>query len=133
MKINNAKDLDTAIEELERRKVLQEAMLTDQFHATVDHFKPKNLLKAAFHKVADAGSTRSTILKTLGGLGIGLLTKNILIGKSTNLLTKLAANALKVGATNTVLHNTDKISAWSKAVYKNLFTKNGKATKSSQF
>lgn len=132
MKINNAKDLDKAIEELERRKVLQEAMLTDQFHATVDHFKPKNLLKAAFHKVADAGSTRSTILKTIGGLGIGLLTKNILIGKSTNLLTKLAANALKVGATNTVLHNTDKISAWSKAIYKNLFSKNGKNHNSPQ-
>ena len=123
MKIHTAADLDKAIEALEHRKSLQEGMLTDQFHATVEHFKPMNLIKSAFHKVVEPGSTQSTILKTAGGLGAGLLAKKLFLGKSTSLLGKLAANALKIGATNTVLHNSDHISAWGKAIYKNLFKK----------
>ena len=123
MKITTSGDLDIAIEELERRKVLQEAMLNDQFQATVEHFKPSNLLKSAFHKVVDSSGVGSTVLKAAGGLGVGFLAKSLLIGKSTNMITKLAAGALKVGTTNAVMHNSDKISAWGKAIYNNLFTK----------
>lgn len=126
--MNTSTDLDTAIEELERRKVLQEAMLNDQFHATVDHFKPKNLLKAAFSKVAEPGSAGNAVLTAAGGLGIGFLAKSLIIGKSTGILSKLAASALKVGATNSVLHNSDKITAWGKAIYNNLFKKKKKGT-----
>jgi len=126
MKINTSHDLDKAIEELERRKTLQEGMLSDQFHATVDHFRPANLIKSAFHKVVDSTDVKSTVLKAAGGIGAGFLAKNLLLGKSTSLIGKLASNALKVGATNTVLGNTDKIAAWGTAIYKNLFTKKHK-------
>ena len=121
--INNCEDLDKAIEELERRKVIREAMLTEQFHTTVNHFKPGNLLKSAFNNVIAPSSTRDSILKAVGGIGVGFLTKNFLLGKSTSLIGKLASNALKVGATNGIMHNTDKISAWGTAIYNNLFKK----------
>ena len=73
MQINTSQDLDAAIEELERRKVIQESILKDQFHTTIEHFKPGNLIKGAFRKVIEPGDTRSTILKTAGGLGAGLV------------------------------------------------------------
>lgn len=123
MKIHTAQDLDHAIEALESRKKLQERMLSEQFHTTVEHYKPKNLIKAAFNKVIEPGSTQSRVLKTAGGLGVGLLAKSLFLGKSTSFLGKIAANALKVSATNTVMHNTNTISAWGKAIYKNFFTK----------
>ena len=122
--INNCEDLDKAIEELERRKVIREAILTEQFHATVNHFKPGNLIKSAFNNVISPSHTRDNILKTVGSIGVGLLTKNLFLGKSTSIIGKLASNALKVGATNGIMHNTDKISAWSSAIYNNLFKKN---------
>lgn len=121
--INNCEDLDKAIEELERRKVIRQAMLTEQFHATADHFKPGNLIKSAFNNIIAPSSTRDNILKTVGGLGVGFLTKNLLLGKSTSLIGKLASNALKVGAANGIMQNTDKITAWSTAIYNNLFKK----------
>ena len=123
MKIESSKDLDLAIEALESRKSLQEQMLSDQFHSTVDYFKPVNLIKHAVKKVANSTDVPGMVLKAASGLGAGLLAKNVLLGKSTSFLGKLAGNAVKVGATNTVLHNTDKITAWGTAIYNNLFKK----------
>lgn len=123
MKIHTSQDLDNAISELERRKVIQESILKEQYRDTVDHFKPKNLLKSAFNKVLEPSDTRTTLLKAAGGLGVGLLTKNLLLGKATSIVGKLASNALKVTATNTVIKNTDKIAAWGTAIYHNLFSK----------
>ena len=126
MKIHNSQDLDNAIIELERRKVIQESILKQQYRDTVDHFRPKNLLKSAFNNILEPGDTRSTLLKAAGGLGVGLLTKNLLLGKTTSVIGKLASNALKVTATNSVIKNTDKITAWGTAIFHNLFSKKNK-------
>ncbi len=123
MKLNSSADLDAAIAELEQRKKIQAAILTEQFKDTVDHFKPKNLVKSALHKVFEPGDMRSTILKAASGVGAGLLARNLIFGKTTSLIGKIASNALKVGATNTVMHNREKIGAWGTAIYNNLFKK----------
>jgi hypothetical protein len=126
MKIHTSQDLDNAIIELERRKVIQHSILKEQYRDTVYHFKPKNLLKSAFNKVLEPSDTRTNLLKAAGGLGLGLLTKNLLLGKTTSVIGKLASNALKVTATNSVIKNTDKIAAWGTAIYHNLFSKKDK-------
>ena len=131
MEINNAIDLNVAIAEMEKKKVIQEAILKNQYRETLDHYKPKNLIKSAFKNVLEPGETGNTILKTVGGIGAGLLAKNLVFGAgATSLLGKFASNALKVGATNTVINNKDKIAAWGISIYKNLFTKTKKTTSS---
>ncbi len=131
MEIKNAIDLDTAIAEMEKKKVIQEAILKNQYRETLDHYRPKNLIKSAFKNVLEPGDTGNTILKTVGGIGAGLLAKNLVFGAgATSLIGKFASNALKVGATNTVINNKDKIAAWGISIYKNLFTKNNKTDSS---
>ena len=130
MKIENSGDLDAAIEALERRKVLQEGMLADSFHATVDHFRPANLIKSAFKSATHNSDVKSSLLKAAGGIGAGLLAKKLLVGKSSSLLGKLASTVIKVGAGNTVMHNSDQITAWGTAIYHNLFRKNHHDTES---
>ncbi len=127
MQINNSQDLELAIIEMEKRKVVQQSILVSQFHETYESLKPVNLLKAAFHKATEAGDTRSTILKTVGGIGVGLLTKKLLIGKTTSLIGSLVSNALKLTASNTVYNNTDKLKAYGIAIYNNLFKKHTKS------
>lgn len=132
MEIKNVIDLDAAIAALEKKRVIQEAILKNQYHETVEHYRPKNLIKSAFKNVLEPGETGNTILKTVGGIGAGLLAKNLVFGAgATSLIGKFASNALKVGATNTVINNKDKIAAWGISIYKNLFTKN-KRTDSSR-
>ncbi|MCY7292380.1 MAG: hypothetical protein LH615_09385 [Ferruginibacter sp.] len=131
MDINNVIDLDAAIAEMEKKRVIQEAILKNQYHETLDHYKPKNLIKSAFRNVLEPGETGNTILKTVGGIGAGLLAKNLVFGAgATSFIGKLASNALKVGATNTVINNKDKIPAWGISIYKNLFTKSKKTDSS---
>lgn len=126
MEIRNSKDLDNAIAELERRKEIQEQMLSDQFNATVEHFKPGNLIRSAVSNVIGSGENRAAVVKTVGGIGLGLLTKKLLLGKSTSMLGKLAGSAVKAGAVNTIISNADTVKAWGSAIYKNLFTKKQK-------
>ena len=129
MQIKNVIDLDAAIAAMEKKRVIQEAILKNQYHETIEHYKPKNLIKSAFNGVLHSDKTGSAIIKTVGGLGAGLLAKNLVFGgAATSFLGKLASNALKVGATNTVVNNKDKIVAWGISIYKNLFANNKKTS-----
>ena len=124
MEIKNVIELKAAIVALEQKKVIQEAILKKQYHDTIDHYKPKNLIKSAFKNVMEPGDTGSTILKAAGSIGAGLLAKNLVFGgPATSIVGKIASSALKLGATNSVFNNTDKIAAWGISIYKNLFTK----------
>ncbi len=123
MQINNRVDLDSAIASLESSRSLQEKQLRIQFNETVESFKPKNLIKAAYKSATENGGAGSLLLKAAGGIGAGLLGGNLLAGKGGSLISKLAGTALNAGAVDTVINNTDKISAWGKAIYRNLFKK----------
>ena len=124
MEIKNLIELKSAIAALEQKKVIQEAILKKQYHDTIDHYRPMNLIKSAFSNIMEPGETGHTMLKAAGGIGAGLLAKNLLVGgAATSLIGKIASGAIKLGATNTVFNNSDKIVAWSKSIYKNLFTK----------
>jgi outer membrane murein-binding lipoprotein Lpp len=124
MEITNVIELKAAIAALEQKRVIQEAILKKQYNDTIDHYRPKNLIKSAFSNILEPGETGNTILKAAGGIGAGFLAQNLLAGgAATSFIGKLASNAIKMGATNTVFNNTDKIAAWGKSIYKNLFTK----------
>ena len=124
MEIKNVIELNAAIAALEQKRVIQEAILKKQYHDTVDHYKPKNLIKSAFKNAMEPGETSSTILKAAGSIGAGFLAKNLVFGgPATSIVGKIASTALKLGATNSVFNNTDTIAAWGISIYKNLFTK----------
>jgi hypothetical protein len=121
MQINNARDLDMAIATLESRKTVQEKLLKNQFNETVESFKPKNLIKAAYKSATENGGAGSLLLKAAGNVGTGLLGGKLLAGGS--MLSKLAVTALNAGAADGILNNKDKIFAWGKAIYNNVFKK----------
>ncbi len=123
MEIKNAIDLEVAIAALEQKRVIQEKILKKQYNDTIDHYRPKNLIKSAFHNILDPGEAGSNILKAAGGISAGLLAKNLVFGGATSFLGKVASNALKVGATNAVINNRDKIAAWGISIFKHLFAK----------
>ncbi len=121
MQINNSKDLDMAIATLESRKVMQEKLLRNQYNETVESFKPKNLLKSAFKSATENGSTSGMLLKAAGNIGTTMLGGKLLAG--SGILNKIAGTALNAGAADGILNNKDKIFAWGKAIYNNVFKK----------
>ena len=123
MQIHTSQDLELAIIEMEKRKVVQQSILVSHFHDTYESLKPVNLIKSAFHRIIEPGDARSTLLKAAGGVGMGLLTKKLLIGKTTSVIGSLVSNALKLTASNTLYNNTDTLKAYGIAIYNNLFKK----------
>ena len=126
MKIHNAHDLETAIAELEKRKVVQEQLLSSQYHATVESLKPSNLIKNAFSKITSTPTLRAGIIKTVAAAGIGLLTRKIMAGKYAAIGKKLLGNAVDLAAPHTAIGNKEKLKAYGTAIFNSLFKKKHK-------
>jgi len=123
MMINNEEELAIAIQQLELKKKRQEEELIEHFHATIDSFKPSNIIKSAVSKVGDP-AVIGTILKTAGSLGVGFLTTKLAGGAGATASGRsLIGSLLKQSAAKTVFKNIDKIKAYGVSAYKNLFGK----------
>lgn len=123
MIINNAAELEQAIEALEQTKKVQEKELVEHFHATVEGLKPMNLIKSSLGKVGASGLL-GPVLKTAGSIGLGLLTNKI-VGSTAaaNGARSIFGGIMRQQAGRAVINNFDKIKAYGAAIYKNLFTK----------
>ena len=109
MKINNSAELHAAIKELEVQEEMQKEILVEKFHAIYESFKPINLLKSSLSKIIKSPDVVDGIINTTVGLGTGLLSKNLLIGKSAGIVKKLLGTAVELGVVGLVSKNIDSI------------------------
>ena len=65
MKINNKTELEQAILELEKRKVIQQHVMTQQFREFKESVKPINLIKSNFKKLTDSPDIREGLIGKL--------------------------------------------------------------------
>ena len=123
MKINNTRELELMIEELEAAKKLQQLEVLAQFHVAVDSLRPMNLIKSSLGKIASPHLV-SSVLKTAGSIGIGLLTNKLAgVGLASSGIKTLMGGVVKQSVTSTLLGNVDKIKAYGTAIYNNFFVK----------
>jgi len=104
-KIHKAEDLQNAILELEAKKKSEEAALKQQFHETVETFKPSNILKNTVSEVSASPQFKNNLLNLALGLGAGYITKKIAVGKKAGLLAKTMGTALQFGVASFVAKN----------------------------
>ena len=115
--IKNRNDLKAAIAELEEKKIIQEEALINELHAAYENLKPLNVLKNA----ASSPGLRNNLLKATIGLGAGVLSKNLLIGKSAGILKNVIGNVIKYGVAALVTKNSGKIKEKGTGLLKKLF------------
>jgi len=115
--IKNTNDLKTAIAELEKRRMIQEEILTNELQAAYENLQPLNILQ----KVTSSPGVRNTLLKATIGLGVGVLSKNLLIGKSAGILKNVIGNVIKYGVATLVAKNSGKIKETGTGLLKKLF------------
>ena len=123
MTINNSKDLQAAIIELEKRKVIQESLLKEQFHVFKESMSPLNIIKRQFSKITHTPEISNGVMKTVAGVGIGLLTKNMFLGKAIPLVKSLMGNAVETSVDKSIKHGADTIKAYGTAIFNNIFGK----------
>jgi len=116
MNIKTAAELKAAIALLEVDVTVKKKILTDQYHATVDSLRPSTIIKNGFQKLKEgfenmmeSGDLAEKIIGTSVGFGAGVLTKKILVGKSTNIFKRILGTVIEVAVTNAVVKNSEGI------------------------
>ena len=120
MQIKNSEDLKAAILELEDRKQRQQQELVQNIKQFKESLTPANLLKSGFNKVKESPGMTGTILKASLGLGVGLLSKKLLLGKSPGFLRKIIGSAIQMGVTGLVAKKTDDIKSSGDSFFKKI-------------
>ncbi len=106
-KVHNAHQLKERIRELESQKILDEEALKSQFHETYEQFKPANILKNTVKEVTSSPKFKQNLLNIGLGLGAGMLSKKLLVNKSSSLWKKTLGTALQFGVTSLVARNKE--------------------------
>ena len=128
MEINSRASLQAAIIELEKKKFLQEEALITQYHATRESLRPINLIKDGITKLTEMPGIGESLLKTAAGIGLGVLSKKLFLGKSPTLIKKLMSGVFELAVAKTSIDNADKIKAFGTSLYHNLFKKRSNHT-----
>ncbi len=107
-KIANTTDLDVAIKRLERKRLLMEEDLKDEFHNLLTSLKPANIIKNTIHEVQESTELKHNIFKVALGLGAGYFSRKLVVGKSAGIVKKALGAALQYGITNFVAKKDDE-------------------------
>ena len=100
--IATQKDLQEAIHELEGRSTMQVKELRERLDHITQSVTPVNILKTAFHYFSSSPELKKSAINTAIGLGTGYVTRKLYVGKSGNILKKLAGTVVQFVVTNFV-------------------------------
>lgn len=123
--IKNSGELRMAIQNLERKDTLLKQELIFSYHSAVDSIKPSNMIKSALHRIVPDNGFGS-VLKTAGSLGLSMIGGKLTGGGALLSGNNIAGSLAKMVATKSIVNNTSNISAYGKAIYRNLFKKKAK-------
>jgi len=119
-KIANTSELDIAIKRLERKKMMMEEDLKDEVHAILESMTPANILKHTLHEVRESTELKHNLFKVALGLGVGYLSRKLIVGKSAGIVKKVLGTALQYGITQFVVKKDDSESGLDSPKKKNL-------------
>ncbi|MEO6733811.1 MAG: hypothetical protein ABIN01_21485 [Ferruginibacter sp.] len=121
MEIKNSADLKDAITRLEVKKLREKEQLSENFHVFTESLKPINLIKSTFARVKETPGITGSVLKAGVGLGIGILSKKFLIGKTTGIFKSVLGSAIEMGIAGLVAKKSGTIKASGSRLLSKLF------------
>lgn len=119
-KIANTSELDIAIKRLERKKMMMEEDLKDEVHAILESMTPANILKHTLEEVRESTELKHNLFKVALGLGVGYLSRKLIVGKSAGIVKKVLGTALQYGITQFVVKKENDESGLDSPKKKNL-------------
>ena len=106
MEITNVTQLKEAIALLQREELQKKNILVDQFRITYESLKPVNLIKGAFNSVVNAPDIADHLIGSTLGLGAGVVSKKILVGKSSNIFKRFFGTIIEVAVAGAITKNS---------------------------
>lgn len=93
------------IKELEFRQADEGKIFKDQLKYTYESLKPANILKSVFNDLVSSETLKDDFINAAASYTSGLLTRNLIVGKSKNPLLKIAGLGIQFGITALVTKN----------------------------
>jgi hypothetical protein len=109
MAINNSATLQIEINRLQQQCYEKKEVLHQQFTDVVESFKPANLFKSAVKDIAGTPGIAKTAIETSIAIGAGVLTKKLIVGKSTNVFKRILGGVVEFTVANGIANNAEVI------------------------
>jgi hypothetical protein len=120
--ITNSEELSEAIAVLELKAATQKREIEETFITVSENLKPINLVKNGFRSVF-SGEHKGELLNALIGLGSGLLSRKLILGKTNGFVGKTVGKAIQWGMAGLVSQNAEKIKEKAGGIIDRLFKK----------
>lgn len=95
--INNLKDLTDRIDELEQKRTREETELKEKFHEVLVSFKPVNIISGTIKDIQESAPLKKGLFKLALGLGVGYMSKKLVMGKPAGSFAKILGSAIQYG------------------------------------
>ena len=125
---NETNTLDEMISALEVKRGLQLQVLKEQFNVACESVKPVNLIKNTLHEIAAIPDIKNNIVGSAMGMGIGFISKKLLMGSSRNPIKRVLGALIEFGVANIVAKHSESIKTTGGNLIQR-FLKNRKAPK----
>jgi hypothetical protein len=124
--ITNSEELAEAIAALELKAAAQKREIEESYYVVSEEFKPLNLVKNGVRSVF-SGENKTDLFNALIGLGSGLLSRKLLIGKTNGFIGKTVGKAIQWGMAGIVSKNAEKIKEKAGGIIDRLFKSKAKS------
>jgi len=122
-KITCTAELKLAIQNLEFEREVQGQLLKDRFFITFESLKPINLIKNTILEITSSPYLIDNLLGAIMGLVSGSISNKIAVGKSHNLIRKIAGSLLQFGVTNFVAQHPEMLKTFGNFIIQKIFHK----------
>ncbi len=99
-KTNEKIELNQRIAFLKTKQAQDFLVLKEQYHTTIDSFKPMNLIKNSFQEMVNSPDLKSNLITGVIGLGTNYVSKNLLNENSINPIKRVLGKVLKFAIKN---------------------------------
>jgi hypothetical protein len=120
--IRNSEELAEAIAVLELKAAAQKREIEESYSVVAENLKPLNLVKNGFRSVF-SGEHKGDLFNALIGLGSGLLSRKLILGKTNGFVGKTVGKAIQWGMAGVVSQNAEKIKEKAGVIIDRLFKK----------
>jgi hypothetical protein len=128
-KITSAKELKNAIQLLEIEHLRNTQLLKEQFHTSLEVFKPFSLFKKSeSNSIASTFLIESVLIPAIGYIG-GYMSKKIMMGSSANVFRKIAASIFQSEITHAIVRHPDAIRSFGQLIVQLIFRKKNNTEK----
>ena len=126
--ITNSEELAEAIAALELKAAAQKREIGETFATVSESLKPINLVKNGFRSIF-SGEHKADLFNGLIGLGSGLLSRKLILGRTNGFVGKTIGKAIQWGMAGLVSQNAEKIKEKAGGIIDRLFKPKAKSVK----